>query len=848
VSQKVPPMSDLSFGAWLRQRRRELDLTQAELAERLFCAKGTVRRLEADDLRPSKQLAEQIAAVLAVPTEQRAAFIAFARSGAQDGPPVDFVHAQSLAPPNPAQPAARPSRRYPLPSPTSTLLGRAHTVEAAVELLLDPDVRLVTLVGPPGVGKTRLALAIAREIQAHFREGVCFVPLAPVSSAERVLPAIAQALDLLDSGRPLAAALVDRLRGEEVLLVLDNLEHLLAAAAEIAALLAAAAALKILCTSRTALRIVGEHEFLVPPLPLPDLIRLPGVDSFAQNPALALFVARAQAIHPGFAVTIENLRPLAEICHRLDGLPLAIELAATRIKLFSPAAILARLDRRLPFLTGGHRDAPARQRTLEAAIAWSYDLLDDAEKRCLARLGVFRGGWTLEAAEAICGAEIDVVNRLAALVDQSLIQTTHTADGDVRFHILETIREFALLRLGEEADAAAVQERHARYYLDLAVTAERQLQGSAQAAWMNRLHAESKNLRAAFAWSLSAPGDVAPGLRAGAALWWFWWTDGQVGEGRQWLGRLIARAREMGLVADAALGPALLGAGILAFFAGEFAEAIPHLMEARAIGVRVGDQITQGYAIFMLGTVHVLSGQPDDGHVLLEQGSATLRSAGNAALWQVGVTSLARTLLSFERGDLAEAQRHADNGMRIFHQLGQPYGIGLAFNYQGDVARQRGELERAAACYQAALPLLQDARARSEIPAVLHNLGHVFLAQGDVVQAANVFAEGLELQRAVGNRMGMAECLVGLASTDLANELNRRAVMRLGAVDALLSSLNIPLFAADQAVYQRTIELSRLRLDAATWQTAYALGQSTPPNQLTALWEILDSRTRTSVK
>lgn len=833
-------MDELSFGAWVRQRRRELDLTQAELAARLFCAKGTVRRLEADDLRPSKQLAEQIAAVLAVPEEQRAAFVAFARAGAQDGPPDDFVRTYQETLPSPASPAARTARRYPLPSPATPLLGRTHTVEAAVELLLDPDVRLVTLVGPPGVGKTRMALAIARDIQEHFHEGVCFVPLAPVSSAERVLPAIAQALDLLDSGRPLAAALADRLYSEEVLLVLDNLEHLLAATLEIAALLAAAPSLKLLCTSRTALRSVGEHEFFVPPLPLPDLIRLPGVDDFAQNPALALFVARAQAIHPGFAVTAENLPPLAEICHRLDGLPLAIELAATRIKLFSPAAILARLDRRMPFLTGGHRDAPARQRTLEAAIAWSYDLLDDAEKRCMARLGVFHGGWTLEAAEAICGAEIDVVARLAALVDQSLIQSTHTDDGEVRFYILETIREFALLRLSEETDAAAVQERHARYYLDLAVTAERQLQGSAQVAWMNRLHAESNNLRAAFAWSLSAAGDVALGLRAGAALWWFWWTDGQVGEGRQWLDGLIARTRATGLADGAALGQALLGAGILAFFAGEFADAIPHLTEARALGERSGDPITQGYAIFMLGTVQVLSGQADDGHLVLEEGSAILHSAGDAALWQIGVTSLARTLLSFERGDLAEAQRHADNGMLIFRRLGQPYGIGLAFNYQGDVARQRGELGRAAAHYQAALPLLQAARARSEIPAVLHNLGHVFLAQGAADQAADAFAEGFELQRAVGNRMGMAECLVGLASTDLLNEHNQRAVALLGAVDALLASLNVPLFAADQAIYKRAVELSRLRVYTAAWQTAYALGQNTPLNQLVSLREGAD--------
>jgi predicted ATPase/transcriptional regulator with XRE-family HTH domain len=820
--------SALTFGQWLRRRRRSLDLTQAELATRLHCAKGTIRRFEADDLRPSKLLAEQMAEALGVPTQLRANFVLFARQGLQadvafdsfsaDGPEREKSVTSGAPPPH-------APRRYVLPVSANPLLGRDHAVSVALELLARPDVRLITLIGPPGVGKTRLALQIAEQVQPRLREGACFVPLAPLYDAERVLPAIAQAIDLRDSGRILATALADRLRSEEMVLVLDNFEHVIDAAPEIAALLAAVPTLKVLCTSRVALRIWGEHEFVVPPLALPDLTQLSAQEALAANPAVALFVARARAAYPGFALSNENVRQIAEICHRLDGLPLAIELAATRIKLFSPAAILARLEQRLPFLTGGARDAPARHRTLTAAIAWSYDLLTATEQLCLARLGVFWGGWTLESAETVCGDDVDVINALTVLVDHSLVQSVHTEQGDVRFVMLETIREFALNRLSERAETDGVQIRHARYYLALAVAAERGLQGPDQVVWMARLNADQNNLRAAFGWSLTDGGDVELGLQAGAALWWFWWTNGQVGEGRRWLQYLLQRAADIGLTVTIPYGRALLGAGILAFFAGDFEMALSHFTAARDQGEGLGDTITQGYAIFMIGTVRVLSSQFTEGYALLDRGSLLLRNAGAAATWHVGVTSLARTLLSFEGNDLDAAQQHADAGMAIFSELGQPYGIGLAFNYQGDVARLRGDHAAASKCYATALPLLRQANAKSEIPAVLHNLAHVMLAQDEAARARELFAEGFVLHHEIGNQMGMVECLIGLAAVALTQDQPQAAATFLGATDAMLATLNIPLFAAEQTVYLHTQQAVRQVLGEAHWRTAYDAGR-----------------------
>lgn len=820
----------LTFGQWLRRRRKTLDLTQNELAARVPCAKGTIRRLETDDLRPSKTLAERLVVVLDVPESTQAAFVQFARTGFDQETFLQDVGISSNRydnlPPAPATP--RRDNRYTLPAAPNLLLGRLHAVGVAVELLSRPDVRLVTLLGPPGVGKTRLALQVAEEMQTHFRDGACFVPLAPLQDAGHVLAAMAQAIELLDSGRPLAAALVDRLRGEETLLVLDNVEHVIAAAADIAELLSAVPTLKLICTSRVALRIPGEHEFVVSPLALPDLTQLPSSETWEANPAVSLFIARAKAAHTSFTVSDENWRHIAEICHRLDGLPLAIELAATRCKLFPPAALLTRLDRRLPLLTGGTRTAPARQRTLEAAIAWSYDLLNEIEKVCLAQLAIFWGGWTLESAQIICDLTADMIELLSSLRDQSLVQVTHEGQNEGRFTMLETIREFALLRLDEQGKTNTLQARHAHYFLSLAVASEKGLQGREQVNWMRRLHAEQDNLRAALTWSLAAQGDIEAGLKAGAALWWYWWTNGQVSEGRQWFRLLLQEAAEKNLDNTISYGQALLGAGILAFFAGDFAAAQPQFDTACALSLARNDMITHGYATFMIGTVAILSGQPESGQPLIEQGSTILQEVGDAAAWHIGVTSLARTLLTFEHGQLDEAQHHANMGMKVFRQLGQPYGIGLAFNYQGDVARLRGDHQGAAEKYQAALPLLHEAKAQSEIPAVLHNLAHVYLMQANVQHAQTLFAEGLQLHREIGNRMGVVECLIGLASVAIAMNQPQRAATLSGVIDTLLVQLDVAPFVTEQAIYQQAVDGAKGSLNQPEWDLAYRAGQAMP--------------------
>jgi predicted ATPase len=430
---------------------------------------------------------------------------------------------------------------------------------ALSDLLTQDDVRLVTLTGVGGTGKTRLALQVAADLLDRFDDGAFFVDLAPLADPAFVLPTIAATLGIREAGdRSLRGSLIAYLTGKHLLLILDNFEHLLAASSVVADLLAACADLKVLATSRAPLHVRAEREFPVPPLALPDPTQLPVLNRLAEVAAVTLFVQRAQAAKPDFALTAENAAAVAALCVRLDGLPLAIELAAARIKLLPPLSLLARLERRLPVLTGGPRDLPARQRTLRDTIVWSHDLLSPEEQTLFRRQAVFAGGSTLEATEAVANpdGDLDVFAVLAALVDHSLLRQSEGADGEPRFVMLETIREYGLERLAERDDHV-IRERHAHYFLALAERLRPQIDTREGKTVLARLDAEHPNLRAALTWAIEHT-DADTGVRFGAALWKFWYVRGDLREASAWLERVFALP---GTSPPGARAEALYGAG-----------------------------------------------------------------------------------------------------------------------------------------------------------------------------------------------------------------------------------------------------------------------------------------------
>jgi predicted ATPase len=443
-----------------------------------------------------------------------------------------------------APPASAERRRTNLPVQRSPLLGRKQELATATGLLQRDDVGLLTLTGPGGIGKTRLGLCVAANLLEHFADGVFVVSLAPITDPALVTSAIAQALGVRETGgRPLVESLKDDLRDKRLLLVLDNFEQVVAAAPLVAELLSTCPQIKVLVTSRTPLHVHEEQELAVPPLALPDPRHPPAAKRLSEYAAVELFVQRAQDARPDFMVTNDNASAVAEICRRLDGLPLAIELAAARVRVLPPAALLARLERRLPLLTGGAQDLPARQRTMRGAIAWSYDLLDEREKTLFRRLSVFVGGCTLEAAEAVCNAAgdlaLDVLDGVASLVDKSLLHL-HAGDAEPRFGMLDTIREYALERLAESGEEDAVRQQHATYYWGLIEEAESYVSSAARQVWLDRLEAEHDNLRAALGWSETGTSDTETGRRLVGALSWFWFLRGYLGAGQRWIEDALA--------------------------------------------------------------------------------------------------------------------------------------------------------------------------------------------------------------------------------------------------------------------------------------------------------------------
>jgi len=751
-------VSELTFGAWLRRRRRALDLTREEVAQHVSCSVSAVRRMEADELRPSKQLAEGLAATLGIAPSDRSTFVRFAR----DTPGADTMRLPipMVSQDHPAPPARV---RTNLLIPPTALIGREREVASVGALLRRADVRLLTLTGPGGIGKTRLGLQVAADLVDDFTDGVYFVDLAPVRAPTLVISAIAQTLGVREiGGQPLVTQLKQFLSDQRMLLLLDNFEHVLDAAPLLADLLATAARVKLLVTSRARLHLRGEQQFPVPPLRLPDLAQLPDVGTLTQYAAVALFVARAQAIQPAFHLTSANAPDVAAICARLDGLPLAIELAAARSKLFAPEALLARLEHRLALLTGGVRDLPARQQTLRNTIAWSYDLLTAAQQRLFRCLSVFVGGCTIEAAIAVYDTTVDpnadVLEGLTALLDQNLLLQKEGADGEPRFTMLETIREYAIEQLAASGEAEALQLQHATYFLALAKTATPELTGPQQQMWLDRLDQEHDNLRAALTWSQSV-GDAALGLRLAEALWPFWRARGYWSEGRDWLAGLLALTQH-GDVSSSLRAKALNGAGMLASCQGDFIQTVALCRESLALFDALGDKRGIALSLNELGSVAYNHGDHEQATACCQKSLTLFRELGDKQGIAEALGNLGR--MARDQGDNVQATTLFQESLTLFRELGNKRGVALALISVGNMAFGQGDYATARSLHEESLTLFRELGDNWGAALSLNHLGMVAREQGGYVVARSLHEESLALRRALGNKTGIAASLADL--------------------------------------------------------------------------------------
>ena len=674
-----------------------------------------------------------------------------------------------------------------LPEPLSSFVGREDDIATIVDVMRQSHVRLVTLTGPGGVGKTRLAMRASKALEADYADGIAAVSLASVSDPGMVPPAIARALGVRDNVErapleQIANAIVDR----ELLIVLDNFEHVLEAVGCVPEILRAGPTTKVLVTSRERLRLAGEREIPIRPLPLPDRGNPSEPDPLVHSPAIRLFVDRARDGDPGFALTSANAAAVAEICRRVDGLPLGIELAASRIKAMPPQALLARLELRLPLLVGGARDAPARQQTLRDAIAWSYDLLDPTEQALFRRLAVFVGGFGLESAEAVGrglpSAERPVVQIVSALLERNLVRRQEGTELDPRYGMLETIREFALERLTELGEFVITRRVQADYFLALARVAQPAFGGPDQRMWLSRLEAEYANLQDVLAW-LAASGESLAFLQLAGSLGEFWYRHGHLREGRRWLEHALAVSSGEPAVARA---EGLLWAGYLSWSLGDRARASDLARQSLAIWRSLGDDRGQAIAIHLLGLGEEIEQRWEPATRLFEQ---------ELSIW-----------------------RHRQ----------EPHRTVSVLVLLGGIAYGKGDLERAAGIEHEALELARTTGDRRWIALALWYLGQIALARRSSDEAAGHFHGSLELLAEIGDRWWLAKPLAGLAVVAARRRQPARAARLLGAVNALLEGTGAPVMPFDRVNHEAAESAAVAELGRDAFVSAYRAGQALP--------------------
>jgi predicted ATPase/DNA-binding XRE family transcriptional regulator len=813
-----------AFGAKLRELRIAAGLTQEELAERAGLSVRGISDLERGARsHPRFETVRLLADTLELAPEARAALVAAAR------PPAGTT---------PTNVAPKIEIISTLPVPATRLVGREQEVEEAVALLDQGEMRLLTLTGPGGVGKTRLALeVVSRSVDA---ERAIFVDLAPISEPSMVATSIVRALGLRDPGDQEPAELLKAaLKDRQMLLLLDNFEQVIKAGSLVSDLLAACPKLKILITSRAPLRLKGEQEFPVPTLALPDSTKKLAAFELEESPAVKLFVQRARSADPHFAFDDSSAQSVAEVCQWLDGLPLAIELAAARVKLLRADELLNLMKRRLSLLASGPLDAPERQQAMRNTLDWSYDLLSVDAQTLLRRLSVFAGGCTLEAIEAVCAGGLpDVIGQLGELVDHSLVRRETQLDGTPRFRMQEVVRDYAHELFDQSDEALAIRRGHAAHCLQLSELAAEQLTGPGQGMWMTRLATEAGNLGVAFEFTIDQQ-DAESALKLGGNLWPFWARQGRLWEGRTWLERAIAITND---TPSPARVRALHVLGNLAMDLAELQRARSYFEAGQNISRGIGDE--QGIMSSRNGLALVAwyRGDYDQARALHEENLRALRAQGNRHREAQVLGSLGDIDNAVGRPD--EARAWHQEALAIQQQIGDVNGIAYSTLYLAEVACDSAEATTAQLLFERSLALFEDVRDRLGVAYALVGLGRVASLLGDESHAVEHISEALSSRRDFQDRRGIVECIEELAGVATATGEQVEAARLFGAAAAARGVLEMPVPPVRQPIIDAKVEMLRTTLGDIEFESSWAAGQHLSIDQAAAEAAILAAEWR----
>ena len=718
-----------------------------------------------------------------------------------------------------------------LPMQPTPLVGREREVAEVADRVRSEGMRLLTLTGPGGTGKTRLALQAAADLLEEFDDGVFFVALATITDPELVPSTIAGPLGVKESAeQPLTESLKGYLREKELLLILDNFEQVLEGAPVVGELVAACPKLKVLATSRIPLRLYGEQEYAVPPLALPDPRVLPPVEVLTQYEAVRLFVERARAVKAEFSVTNENAPAIAEICARLDGLPLAIELAGARVRILPPQKMLERLSNRLKLLKGGARDLPTRQQTLRGAIDWSHDLLEEEEKTLFGRLSVFSGGRTLEAIEEICDPEgdLDALEGVESLVEKSLLRQEEGPEDEPRFVMLETIHEYAREKLEENGEAEETKRAHAEYFLALAEEAESELVGPDQVEWMDRLETEHDNLRAALSWA-SGSGRIETALRLGGALEWFWKVRGYFAEGGRWLEETLSADEG---VPDVVRAKALCSAGYLAHMQADFERARRLLQESLALYRELGDEEGTARSLHYLGWIDI-DDDIERARRLLEESLEINRRVGSKR--ELAMVLHALATMTLETGEQERLRALFEESEALYRESGDIQGLSASLGAQGRAALVEGDTGRARKLVVEGLELSREIRDKDMEFWHQATLGLVALQEGDTGRAWMLLVESLEGFLEAESRVGVIDSLGDMGAVVGARGESLRAARLWGAADALREVAGYTLTVGEAGMYEPYMSAARSELGETAFRAAWEEGRAMTQEQAIAL-------------